>query len=126
MDGNDCTFCEVIAGSLPSRKRFEDDDVVVFDNELDWLPVMLLVVPRTHMTQVEIWKDSAMLSKLGSLAVRLGQEHCPGGFRVLSNFGDDALQTQRHGHLHVLGGQPMGLYVRPPQDRSRPAPPTRP
>ncbi len=119
MDGGYCTFCEIIAGRLPSRKRFEDEDVVVFDNQLDWLPVMLLVVPRDHMTQTELWNSGQTLAKLGSLAVRLGREYCPGGFRILSNFGDDALQTQHHGHLHVLGGRFMGLYVRPTEDRSK-------
>ena len=72
---------------------------------------MLLLVPRRHMSQAELWSDAALMSKIGSLAARLGQEHCPRGFRILSNFGADALQTQSHGHLHVIGGAPLGLYV---------------
>jgi diadenosine tetraphosphate (Ap4A) HIT family hydrolase len=39
---------------------------------------------------------------------------CPDGYRLLSNFGNDALQTQEHAHLHVIGGTKLGLYVRPP------------
>ena len=54
-----------------------------------------------------------LLAAMGEIAVRLGEESCPGGFRVLSNFGSDGLQTQPHGHLHVVGGAPLGLYIRP-------------
>jgi histidine triad (HIT) family protein len=106
-----CTFCEIIAGRLPSRMRYEDDTLVVFENLLDWVPVMLLVVPREHVTQTELWTRPPVLSKMGSVAVRIGEELCPDGFRVLSNFGRDALQTQDHGHLHVVGGAPLGRYV---------------
>jgi len=88
--------------------------VVVFDNKLDWVPVMLLVTPRAHRTQSELWTDPAMVGKIGELAVRFGRELCPGGYRLLSNFGNDALQTQDHAHLHVIGGTQLGLYVRRP------------
>ena len=114
MDPGSCTFCDVVAGRLPSRTHYEDGEIVVFDNRLDWVPVMLLVVPRQHLTQGELWTCGGLLSKMASLAVRLGEEQCPNGFRIMSNFGPDALQTQHHGHLHVLGGAPLGLYVRPP------------
>ena len=112
MDGCYCTFCEIAAKRLPSRVRYEDDEIVVFENRLDWVPLMWLVAPRQHLTQTELWNDGCLLSKLGALAVRLGQEHSPSGFRILSNFGPDALQTQDHGHLHLLGGAYLGHYVR--------------
>ena len=47
----DCTFCEIVAGRLPSRRVHEGDEIVVFRNQLDWFPVQLLVVPTRHMTQ---------------------------------------------------------------------------
>ena len=112
MDPEYCTFCEIVAGRLPSRVRYQDNDFVVFDNQHHWVPVMLLLVPRKHMTQTELWTSGALLSRLGALAVQMGREHCPNGFRILSNFGQDALQTERHGHLHVIGGGSLGLYVR--------------
>ncbi len=87
---------------------------MVFDNKLDWVPVMLLVTPREHRTQSELWTDPAMLGKIGGLAVEFGSKLCPGGYRLLSNFGNDALQTQHHAHLHVIGGTQLGLYVRRP------------
>ena len=62
------------------------------------------------MTQQEFWRSS-LFPRAAAVAVRLGTEDCPGGFRLLGNFGRDALQTQAHGHLHVIGGAPLGLYV---------------
>ena len=83
----------------------------MFDNRLTVVPVMLLVVPKRHLTQSELWSDSPLLSRIGPLAVRLGRQYSPDGFRVLSNFGDDGLQTVMHGHVHVIGGVRLGLYV---------------
>ena len=74
---------------------------------------MLLLAPRRHMSQEDLWRSGPLMSQISSLAVRMGLEHSPKGFRVLSNFGRDALQTQRHGHLHVIGGTYLGLYLRP-------------
>ena len=111
MREGQCTFCAIVEGRIAASLRYEDDDFVVFDNQLDWAPVMLLLVPRRNMSPAELWSDGTLLAKIGSLAVQLGNEHCPNGFRILSNFGADALQTQSHGHLHVVGGAPLGLYV---------------
>ena len=108
-----CIFCEVIARRSPGNIRYEDEQMVVFDNRLDWVPVMLLVAPVAHRTQADMWNDPALLGKAGELAVRFGRELAPNGYRLLSNFGDDGLQTQEHAHLHIVGGAPLGLYVRP-------------
>ena len=103
-----CVFCEIVAGREPAEILYEDTDLVVFRNKLRWVPVMLLVVPKSHMGQEELWRD---LGRVGSLAVEMGREHCPGGFRLLSNFGRHAMQSQRHGHVHVIGGTQLGRYV---------------
>ncbi len=103
-----CTFCNIIARREPATVRYEDDDVIVFDNVLRWVPVMLLVVPKTHMSQEDLWRD---MGSLGAVAVQMGHRFCPHGFRILSNFGYDAMQSQDHGHLHVLGGTHLGLYL---------------
>ena len=112
MESPHCTFCGIVAGRLSSRIRYEDDEIMVFDNQLNWVPVMLLLVPKQHLSQAELWQSGALMSRMGELAVRLGEESCPNGFRILSNFGHDALQTQSHGHLHVIGGAHLGLYIR--------------
>jgi histidine triad (HIT) family protein len=103
-----CTFCNIVERKEPASIRYEDDEVIVFDNVLRWVPVMLLVVPKRHMTQDEVWQE---MGALGRIAVEMGNRFCPGGFRILSNFGNDGMQSQDHGHLHVLGGTHLGLYL---------------
>jgi len=105
-----CTFCDIVARRAPATIRYQDDDVLVFDNVLTWLPVMLLVIPKAHMTQVDLWR-SPLAGKLTELGIRFGEEHCPDGFRLLANIGPDALQSQAHGHLHIIGGKRLGLYL---------------
>lgn len=109
-----CTFCELVAGNLPIRQVYEDDEILVFHNQLNWVPVMLLIIPKVHMTQEEVWSSGDLIGRMGQKAVELGNEYCPRGFRVLANFGSDAVQSQHHGHLHVIGGVHLGLYVRNP------------
>jgi diadenosine tetraphosphate (Ap4A) HIT family hydrolase len=78
--------------------------VVCFHNRLKWAQVMLLVVPAGHLTQEELWTGPA-LHDAAALAVRLGKEHCrEDGFRLLSNFGRWAHQSQKHAHIHVISG----------------------
>ena len=103
-----CVFCRIIANQEPATILYEDDDVVVFKNRLNWAPVMLLAVPRQHKTQEELWRD---MGRVGEVAVKLGQELCPRGFRLLSNFGLDAMQSQEHGHVHIIGGTFLGEYI---------------
>ncbi|PZC47382.1 MAG: histidine triad (HIT) family protein [Chloroflexi bacterium] len=107
----DCVFCEIIAKRSPANFRYEDDDLIVIDNQLTWVPVMLMVIPRQHMTQEELWR-SPLMPRASGLAVEMGEKYCPRGFRLLSNFGRNAMQSQPHGHLHVLGGTFLGHYVR--------------
>ena len=51
------------------------------------------------------------MGRVGEIAVQMGKQHCPGGFRLLSNFGMDAMQSQEHAHVHVLGGMFLGEYA---------------
>ena len=107
-----CDFCDVVARRAPATVRYEDTELIVFRNTLRWVPVMLLVAPKRHMDQEEFW-GSRLFARAAGLALKLGREDCPQGFRILSNFGRDALQTQKHGHLHLLGGADLGLYMHP-------------
>ncbi len=105
-----CEFCGIVAKSAVAHVRYEDDELIVFRNRLRWVPVMLLVAPKTHMSQCEFWV-SPLFGRAAALAVRIGEEDAPSGFRLVSNFGEDALQTQPHGHLHIVGGERLGLYL---------------
>ncbi len=103
--GGDSVFSRIIAGELPAKWVANDPDspVVCFHNKLRWERVMLLVVPRQYMTQEEMWRDDVLQDAL-RMAVDVGEKHCSEGFRVLSNFGRGAHQSQLHAHLHVVSG----------------------
>ncbi len=102
-----CVFCEIIAKRSPARVVYEDDDVIVFHNVLNWVPVMLLAVPKEHMMQEDLW-SSPLVGKVARAATAMGQQHCPKGFRLVSNVGPDAMQSQPHAHVHIVGGVFMG------------------
>jgi len=104
-----CIFCRIVAGQEPADILYEDEDVIVFRNVLRWVPVMLLALPKQHLTQSELW--ASMIGKVAPIAARMGEQHCPSGFRLLSNFGFDAMQSQEHGHIHVIGGTYLGHYA---------------
>ena len=105
-----CVFCEIVAHREPADVLYEDDEVMVFRNRLNWVPVMLLVVPKEHLLQGDLWSSPVMAS-VSKVAAEMGERHCRGGFRVLSNFGADAMQSQPHGHVHVIGGTYLGEYA---------------
>lgn len=88
----------------------DDNDVVVIRNILKWVPVMLLAMPKNHLTQAELWTNT-IVSRVAQVAAELGAVYCPNGFRLLANFGVDGMQSQEHGHLHVLGGIHLGPYA---------------
>ena len=108
--GLSCDFCGIVSGREERTIRYEDDALMVFKNKLTWVPVMLLVVPKVHITQQEFWR-SPLFGKAAALAVDIAEQDAPEGFRFVSNFGEQAAQTQAHGHLHVIGGGEMGLYM---------------
>jgi len=105
-----CVFCEIIAGTSPSKIRYLDEDLIVIVNRLTWVPVMLLVMPKEHMSQLEMW-SSGLMTRMGRVATDMGCMYSVNGFRILSNFGPDGMQSQSHGHLHVIGGANLGPYA---------------
>ena len=108
---NTCILCNVAHKRSPGTIHYEDDDISVFNNLLNWAPIMILFVPKTHMSQDALWQDQNLLPKIAKLAVQIGNKMCPDGYRLLSNFGLNGLQTQEHAHLHLLGGKSLGFYM---------------
>ena len=110
LDSSYCVFCEIIAHREPGKILYEDEDVLVIQNVLRWVPVMLLSIPKVHMTQKELWANE-IARKVASIGAEIGSRYCPEGFRLVANFGVHAMQSQNHGHLHVLGGTFLGDYA---------------
>ena len=110
---NDCIFCKIIAGEIPSKKLYEDDLCYAFYDIEPLAPQHFLVVPKEHLTGAnKINQDNcaivghifAVITKLTSV---LGFSD---GYRVVTNCGADAGQTVPHLHFHVLGGKQLGSF----------------
>ena len=108
---NDCLFCKIAAGVIPSSKVYEDEDVLAFRDIAPQAPVHVLVIPKKHVSGWYDAKDEsdALLGKLMRTAAQVAKMEniVDSGFRVVSNCGADAQQTVKHLHLHVLGGKAM-------------------
>ena len=111
MQKEDCIFCKIAKGEIPTNKVYEDDDVVVFDDLEPLMPVHTLVIPKEHYSDLSDDVPPEVLgkvfSKVGMVAEKKGLTN---GYRVLVNTGEDASQSVKHLHVHILGG---GLMPRP-------------
>ena len=102
-----CLFCRIARGEVPSRKAYEDDEILAYHDINPAAPVHLLVVPKLHVDSLLTTgpEHAALLGKLMILAPRLAKEQgCDNGFRVVINNGPDGGQEVFHLHIHILGG----------------------
>ena len=106
-----CIFCKIAAGKIPSKKVYEDEEVLAFHDIHPWAPVHFLLIPKQHIASLAHVEGShaALLGKMMSLVPRRAQqEGCrpypQGGFRLVCNTGDDGGQEVKHLHFHVIGG----------------------
>ena len=106
-----CIFCKIIEGEIPSNKVYEDEDMLAFRDINPQAKVHVLVVPKSHfatlaeMNEAQAELVKKCLVKIPSVAKELGLEN---GYRLIVNQGKDAGQTVFHLHIHILGGQDMG------------------
>ena len=102
-----CNFCKIVAGQIPAKKAFEDEELLVFHDINPWAPVHLLVIPKQHIASLYDVDDAhaGLLGRMMALAPRLMREAgVDNGFRTLINTGADGRQEVPHLHLHVMGG----------------------
>jgi histidine triad (HIT) family protein len=102
-----CIFCRIVAGEIPSKKVFEDDEILVFHDIHPWAPVHVLIIPKRHIpSMVEVTDaDAPLLGRMMALAPRLMRElGVTDGFRHVLNTGRDGRQEVPHLHLHLMGG----------------------
>ena len=105
-----CLFCKIIKGEIPSNKVYENEYVLAFRDIAPQAPVHILVIPKTHMESVSSVnaENSLHAAKcLEAIAVIAEQEGLENGYRVISNCGDDAGQTVKHLHFHILAGKKL-------------------
>ena len=110
---DDCIFCKIIAGEIPSKKLYEDELCLAFYDIQPLAPQHFLVIPKEHIASAaELGTENAsvvghIFAVIAKLTTELG---FAGGFRVVTNCGADAGQTVRHLHFHVLGGRALGSF----------------
>ena len=106
-----CLFCKIIAGEIPSTKVYEDEYCYAFKDINPIAPVHVLFIPKTHISGASaVNAENAevvgkIFTAIAKVAAELGLDS---GFRVITNCGEDAGQTVPHLHFHLLAGKPMG------------------
>ena len=109
-----CIFCKIIAGELPSTKVYEDDLILAFRDIAPQAPTHILVVPKEHIEDCDFInaENSGLIAHIFEIIPKIvAEEGLMNGYRVVSNIGSDAGQTVPHLHFHILGGKAMALQM---------------
>ena len=106
-----CLFCKIVAGKIPSRLVYQDDEIYAFHDIHPWAPVHFLMIPKLHIPSMAQLGDAhaALLGRMMLLAPKLALEqgcnpYPDGGFRLLCNTGAEGRQEVQHLHIHIMGG----------------------
>ena len=112
---NDCIFCKIIDGEIPSETFYQDELVTAFRDIRPVAPTHILVIPNAHSSSVtEMGEgDAATLGRIVAVANQLAKQEgvSKSGFRLLTNTGPDAGQVVFHTHFHLIGGRELGPMV---------------
>ena len=113
MDQN-CLFCRIIRGEIPSAKVYEDDYVFAFRDINPQAPVHILVVPKTHIPCADAVdaENSVYVAKCFEAIAKIAEaEGLSNGYRVVNNCGEDGGQSVMHLHFHLIGGVKLSEKV---------------
>ncbi|HVP86898.1 MAG TPA: histidine triad nucleotide-binding protein [Casimicrobiaceae bacterium] len=112
---DDCIFCKIARGQIPSKKVYEDEDVFAFHDINPQAPVHFMMIPKRHIASLAdaTLEDAKVLGKILALSGRLAREQgSPDGYRTIINTGRIGRQEVQHLHVHVLGGpEPFGRMM---------------
>lgn len=108
---NDCIFCKILAGELPSKKVYEDDAVLAIEDIAPAAPIHVVLFPKIHVTgalDTRLTPEllAAMYGAVQKIAAKLQIEEA--GFRLVTNVGPDGGQSIHHLHFHMLAGRRFG------------------
>lgn len=112
---DNCLFCKIIKGEIPSTKVYEDDEILAFRDIEPMAPIHILVIPKKHigsLAEVEL-EDEILLGKINGVIAKIAKQEgiCENGYRVVTNIGEYGGQTVKHLHFHLLGGKRLGLNL---------------
>ena len=112
---DNCIFCKIISGEIPSRKVFEDDQLLVIEDSTPQAPLHLLLIPKKHyancldLAAVDESLVGHVFIMAGEIARQKGVDES--GFRIVQNNGVGAGQSVFHIHFHLLAGR---VFAWPP------------
>ncbi len=109
-----CLFCKIVKGDIPSTKVYEDEQVLAFRDIAPMAPTHILVIPKAHIGSVnEVTAENAQIvAHIFTVIPKIAEaEKLEGGYRVVSNCGSDAGQTVHHLHFHILGGKKLNTEM---------------
>ena len=106
----ECIFCKIRRGELPSTKLYEDDDFIIIKDINPVAKIHLIAIPNEHYASLDMQTEEGanvlgkILHKIGGLSEQLGLTN---GYRLVINQGEDAGQTVHHLHIHIIGGEKL-------------------
>ena len=105
----DCIFCKIVKGKIPSTKVYEDENVYAFKDINPAAPIHVLVIPKEHTTNILDTK-SETIAKIFEAINKIAKKEgfAKEGFRVINNCGENAGQTVMHMHFHIIAGKKLG------------------
>ena len=109
---NDCIFCKILVGEIPSERVYEDEYVLAFRDIAPQAPIHIVIIPKEHIVSVAdlTAENSFIAAKCLEAAPKIAAiEGLNSGFRIISNSGPDAGQSVNHLHFHLIGGKTLGL-----------------
>ena len=111
----DCLFCKIVKGEIPSQKVYEDENIYAFKDINPATPIHVLIIPKKHYNNIlDVKEQDTMIyadifSAINKIAEKLGIQE--DGFRIISNCGRDSGQEVMHLHFHLLAGCKMGPKI---------------
>ena len=107
-----CLFCKIIKGEIPTNKVYEDDEILAFKDIHPKAPVHILVIPKKHISSAKEIKeeDEVLIGKIFTVINKIADEFkLENGYRILNNCGEDGGQEVMHLHFHLLGGKKLSI-----------------
>ena len=109
---DNCLFCKIIKGEIPSNKVYEDEEILAFKDINPVAPVHILVIPKKHIACAKdiMVEDEALIGKMFTVINQIANElKLDNGFRIVNNCGEDGGQEVMHLHFHLLGGKKLSF-----------------
>ncbi len=111
----DCIFCKIIKGEIPSDKVYEDDEILAFKDINPAAPIHILLIPKKHISSLADLKDGdeKIIGKIYTIINKIAKEQgfIENGYRVIVNCGKDGGQEVMHLHFHLLAGRQFGEKI---------------